>query len=401
MKTAIRPCPICDNRSVDVLNHQKFVLPADHILPDAFDVVWCPSCGFAYADSPMGQEDYDRYYSAFSKYEDNETSTGGGGSKWDAKRLQDVARDIVGVVGEREARVVDIGCANGGLLGELKALGFSNLLGVDPSAACAANAQRLYGIKAFKGSIREMPADLGKADLVILSHVLEHVADLQATLRDLIPFLDEGGRFYIEVPDAARYREYLVAPFQDFNTEHINHFSLSALRNLFGRHFFTAESSGQKNIESSPGCPYPAAHSFFRRSASAKIGRGSTYEVDNSVRANLVDYIAASNRKLAKIERQLAVVCADGQPLMVWGTGQLTMKLLAETSLRKARILAFIDGNPINQGKKLIDVPILAPEEVTDRSIPILLATMLHQKAIEHTIRGKLQLPNAIIALDG
>jgi len=40
---------------------------------------------------------------------------------------------------------------------------------------------------------------------------------------------------YIEVPDAARYIDFLYSPFQDFNTEHINHLSsflMKILKNL-------------------------------------------------------------------------------------------------------------------------------------------------------------------------
>lgn len=77
-------------------------------------------CGFTYADTPATQEDYDRYYAAFSKYEDSATSTGGGGPEWDARRLRDTAAALAAVVRDRSARIVDIGYANGGLLAALK-----------------------------------------------------------------------------------------------------------------------------------------------------------------------------------------------------------------------------------------------------------------------------------------
>ena len=54
-------------------------------------------------------------------------------------------------------------------------------------------------------------------------------------------------------------------------------------------------------------------------------------------------------------------MCSPGQPLLVWGVGQLAMKLLAETSLGKANIAGFVDSNPIHQGKKLHGHPILIP----------------------------------------
>ena len=39
-----------------------------------------------------------------------------------------------------------------------------------------------------------------------------------------MPLLKTNGVLYIEVPDATAYVEFLYSPFQDFNTEHINHF---------------------------------------------------------------------------------------------------------------------------------------------------------------------------------
>src|SRR6476469_7696463 len=159
-KTAGRPCPICSNAKVEVLHHQTFLLPEGHLLPKAYDVVYCPDCGFAYADSSASQKVYDAYYAGFSKYEDNRTSTGGGGSEWDSRRLRETAAAIAAIVLEKQARIVDLGCANGGLLGALKALGFLNLIGIDPSPACVANTVEGLGIPARVGSLRELPQDI-------------------------------------------------------------------------------------------------------------------------------------------------------------------------------------------------------------------------------------------------
>jgi SAM-dependent methyltransferase len=398
-KIAARPCPICGNVKIEVLHHQKFVLPEGHLLPTAYDVVWCPVCGFAYADSPTSQKAYDAYYADFSKYEDNRTSTGGGGSEWDSRRLRETAAAVAAVVPDRQARIVDLGCANGGLLGELKALGFSNLAGVDPSPACVANTEAMQGIPALVGSIRQLPHGLGKFDLVLLSHVLEHVADLQPAADILATLLKDDGILYVEVPDASRYDKFLLAPFQDFNTEHINHFCLASLGNLFQRHGLTLESSGQKEIESAFGY-YPALYAFFRKPNSKGKSLQKSFEIDAQFRKRLENYIDLSHDKISQLEEILAPLTTRTEPVIVWGTGQLTMKLLAETSLARIPIAAFVDSNPVNQGKSLVGLPILAPNQIKDQVAPILVATLLHQKEITATIRGDLQLSNPIITLN-
>ena len=112
-KKAYRPCPVCGKEEVEILHHQKFVLPEDHPLPKDFDVVACPDCGFTYADTIGSTADYDDYYSRFSKYEDQETSTGGGGNEKDLERLEQTADAIAAQMTNRLAKIVDIGCVNG------------------------------------------------------------------------------------------------------------------------------------------------------------------------------------------------------------------------------------------------------------------------------------------------
>jgi FlaA1/EpsC-like NDP-sugar epimerase len=86
--------------------------------------------------------------------------------------------------------------------------------------------------------------------------------------------------------------------------------------------------------------------------------------------------------------------------IIIWGTGQLMLKLLAETSLAKADVVAFVDSNPINQGKYIKDVLVIAPEEVESYpNFPIVITTTLHSEAIKQRIQ-ELQLGNQAIVLD-
>jgi hypothetical protein len=161
-----RAYPICESGEGEVLHTQRFVLPEDHPLGDGYDVVCCPGCGFVFANTTATQDDYDAFYARLSKYEDNVTSTGGGGTAWDAARMLEMGRDIAGFVPDTTARIVDIGCANGGGLAALKTLGYDNLCGIDPSPACAKFVRVNHGIEAYAGSLTELPEETGPADAV-------------------------------------------------------------------------------------------------------------------------------------------------------------------------------------------------------------------------------------------
>lgn len=381
-----------------MLHHQRFVLAEGHPLPGSYDVVWCPRCGFAFADTPAPEEVYDQYYADYSKYEDNRTSTGGGGSASDQRRLEETAALIAGVVPDRDARIADIGCANGGLLAALKAFGYTRLTGIDPSPACAANVKRLHGIEGYTGSLRRLPAGIGQFDVILLSHVLEHVLEIGAAVETLDSLLAPGGTLYIEVPDASRYDSFLVAPFQDFNTEHINHFSPAALETLFRSKGFTILSAGSSEIKLDAGWLYPAIHLFAR-----KAPPGTELEMappDESFRRGLLHYIKLSSAVFDGIRRHLSNEAGDRE-VIVWGTGQLTMKLLAAGVLDPARIAAFVDGNPICQNKRILGIPVYPPARAADfPGRPILIGTLLHGRAIEKVIREELHLDNPIIFLE-
>ncbi|MDQ1301479.1 MAG: hypothetical protein QG637_1401 [Chloroflexota bacterium] len=144
------------------------MLPEGHPLTAGYDVVCCNRCGFVYADTTVRQADYDRFYAQFSKYEDRQTATGGGDAPWDAERLATTAAEVAAFLPDRRARILDIGCANGGLLRAFKDRGWGNVCGVDPSAACVENTRRLHGIEAHVAALSAIPASLGPYDAVIL-----------------------------------------------------------------------------------------------------------------------------------------------------------------------------------------------------------------------------------------
>lgn len=396
LQSVHRPCPVCGTTAARFLHHQRFALPPGHPLPPAFNIVACPACDFVYADTTADAAAYDRYYTDYSKYADQGTSTGGGGDPRDQSRIEEMAREIGRHLPDRAARVVDIGCANGGMLAALRALGYENLLGIDPSPDCVANTKRLFGIPAQQGWLGALPAEVAPAGLVILSHVLEHVLDLAEAVRRVREVLAPAGLVYVEVPDAARYAECLVAPFQDFNSEHINHFSQASLANLFAAHGFELVAEGQKTVPVAGGFGYPACFSFFR--LGAESGRSGEWRRAPDFLREIDRYITHSASLLAAVDARLALVPPG--PVIVWGVGQLTLKLLVETRLGRAEIAAFTDGNPLHHGKQLHGRPIVAPERLRDLPpYPIIVGTMLHQVAIANRIQRDLALDNPVVTL--
>jgi SAM-dependent methyltransferase len=393
LKDTVRTCPICHHDRGEVIHSQEFALPEGQSLIDSYDVVCCDRCGVGFADTPIPQSQYDALYANLSRY-----AAGPAAhivdSERDLLRFRNVAAAIDDVVADKRARIVDIGCANGLLLKALAERGYSKLCGIDPSAACVRQAAGVAGADAFVGSLSKIPEEAGRFDVLILSHVLEHVRDVRPALDYLRQFMTERAVIYAEVPDALRYVDFAWSPFQDFNTEHINHFSEVCLRNLLGQCGLTAHDFGVKNILSAPGMPYPAVFGF----GTIEGNRVAPLRKDEELRGRLQAYVDVSAQLMRDIDAHLRQALAGAQRVIVWGTGELTAKLLVDTELARANVVGFVDSNPVNQGRVLRGRPIVPPDTLRSGDEIIVVASILHAPGITRAIRD-LGLANPIVTL--
>jgi len=377
-----------------VCHHQEFVVPNNYPLPAAYDVLICRRCGFAHADPQASQQDYDYFYREWSKYDDTKTSTGRGLSKYDAERLRITASDIARLLPSK-ASILDAGCATGGLLDALRAAGFTSVVGLDPSPRCvSACCER--GFEACVGSLGSVPSGMPRFDCIVLSHVLEHVFDVPLFFAAAERLLTPGGHLYLETPDASRYAEYLSAPFQEFNTEHINHFSARALKNTARRFGFSSVRVEQKLLQTSAETRYPAIWGMFRDLGLA--ASESDVIADHDLPKQIATYIHDSVSMMNRIGGHLEAALKGHDNVILWGAGQLAMKLLALPALKLRGLRAIVDNNPILQGKTLCGSPVVAPRDIAGFAEPIVITTLLQAGEIEVQIR-QMGLRNTVLHL--
>src|SRR5262249_53528264 len=72
-------------------------------------------------------------------------------------------------------------------------------------------------------------------DFVVMSHVLEHIEDVNAEMRGLCTILKPRGTLFIEVPNGSGHH---LLPFDD-NISHIHFFSPTSLARLLAAHGIT------------------------------------------------------------------------------------------------------------------------------------------------------------------
>ncbi|MCX6056605.1 MAG: class I SAM-dependent methyltransferase [Chloroflexi bacterium] len=387
-------CAICGNDQKHVLFQQQFSKLSIGSLMNGYDVVICQSCGFAFADNIPDQTDFDLYYREMSKYEHQDYA--GEPSEFETRQFPALAHFIKKYIPTSQARILEIGCANGGLLNALKQLGYLNILGIDPSPVCAQNAEQLYQIQVLTTALSDINVEIGQFDFIILVAVLEHIQDLNGSLQKLHHLLTPAGKLYIEVPDATKFTSSPDAPFQEFSIEHISFFSPISLANLLRAHFFLEVSSTQTSYNQTDTHTGHAIRMVFQKS---NINKKFDPVKDFETEVELKKYIEASQKVEDRIHKTVNELVDGQQPLFVWGVGTHTQRLLATSRLANAKIIAFVDSNPNYQDKQLNNIPIIHPKKLVGTSEPILVSSRIFQSEIVYQIRFELKLQSNIFTL--
>ncbi len=132
--------------------------------------------------------------------------------------------------------VLEVGANTGKLMELLAAGGFGPLTGLEPNDACAKQA-RAAGLNVVTGWFTEEQTPEGEFDVIVISHVLEHIPQPIEALKLARDRLAPGGLLAIFVPNAASYRAQAGwgrwGPLNP--VDHVWHFEPQTLRGLLGR----------------------------------------------------------------------------------------------------------------------------------------------------------------------
>jgi 2-polyprenyl-3-methyl-5-hydroxy-6-metoxy-1,4-benzoquinol methylase len=392
-----RPCAVCDGTEGALLFRQTFSELSRGSLLRGYDVTVCDRCGFGFADRIPDQSAFDAHYREMSKYEYGDR--GGRETEFDLERFRAIRDGVAPYLSDARARILDVGCATGRLLALFRDEGFADVTGLDPSPECARIARELHGIRVATGAVCDAGELLGEErpfDCVLLSGVLEHVRDVKSALEQIRGLTAEKGLVFVETPDATAFARRPDAPFQEFSTEHINFFSPGALHNLMQRHGFVRIYSRRAPRPQAVGTVMPVVTALYVREDGLR--RVAPTRDEETVRG-LKEYVAASLETEREVRRTIEQLVECAKPIVVWGVGTHTLRLLSTSRLAQADIRAFVDSNPRYQGKTLQGISIIAPAELADRTEAILISSRVHQSVIEKQIREELRMNNELIEL--
>ena len=195
-------------------------------LPHTVHIGWCPSCGLGVTLDPPA--DLARLYQDhYAAGEGRVPGTDAAARIWHRVNGSLPLTDLV-----RAGPVLDVGSHTGEALVALRRRGFE-VNGLEPNPQTAEVA-RAHGIDVIAAPIEDADLPEGRYGSILLSQVLEHVADPHTVLRKVRPALAAGGIVYIVVPNAESiWRRVFGTDWVHWHVPfHLFHFTEEALRRL-------------------------------------------------------------------------------------------------------------------------------------------------------------------------
>lgn len=226
--TEYGPCKLCGNTNL------KLVVQAEY-----FQILECNICKIAFTNPPPVIPDYVNM--DFHSGEDKEKAE-------KLTYIQDLHPDWQMLIRmqakmivdnfDKDAVILEIGCGEGILMDEVRKLGFKNVQGIEPSTSAANRAIK----KGFQ--VANTYFDEGvtgqKFNLVMLSHVYEHVDELYGFIEKITGVLKDSGSIMLTqtnykaiLPRFRKEKWYAWVPDQ-----HFWHFTPAGLKKLFKKFGF-------------------------------------------------------------------------------------------------------------------------------------------------------------------
>ncbi len=237
----VSPCPACTH---------DMAVPRFRVEGIESPVVACAACGLGRYHPMLGPAQVRAFYPANYYGEPG-------------KKFRPFIERAVRLVGARHirfissqlppgARVLDVGCGRGVLLGPLADLGFE-AHGVELSEDATRGIDPRARIR-IASSLTDASYDSEQFDMIVLWHVLEHLADPLETMTECHRILKVGGRVLVALPNFSSLQAQWAGPdwFHLDAPRHLFHFSLRGLRALLERAGFTCKSTHHFSLRQNP-----------------------------------------------------------------------------------------------------------------------------------------------------
>lgn len=301
-------CPICGEEVPAILQlhfNRKMNLPIQ------VTIRHCALDNFLFV-AGGDQNDYDEYYKSVANDSYHAELAGGDLHSPISKLQRDHLLRLLGGGFGQSKNVLDFGCGEASLLVELAGeFPLSSFWGFDPGPGAQIGADKAKALGLTNLAVSNVKPIARRYDLIILSHVLEHLVDFDL-LHFLNTLLTENGLLYIEVPNSLQYATYERQEFlYYFDRLHVNHFTPQSLARLAAAHGFGHVGHLEYTFPYRDGKEYPSLGTLFRK------GEDPVDVPSTSILQTTTLYISQEKKKANALRERLH----EFEGVLVWGAG--------------------------------------------------------------------------------
>lgn len=248
---------------------------------------------------------------------------------------------------QTSGKILDFGCHFGSLLNFFhKEKKDWDIAGYDISERFRDRIEGISSTATYFCSSRNNITD--RFDLITMTHVLEHSEDPTDTLQFVQEHLRKEGLFFLQCNNAPEN------PFLPFLFEQHFNFSVPGL-------FFLFDMVGLSIVK--------IQKNWISKEISIIAKRTSSRNERSSITASDTVQAILSNRQLLnQMSDALLQLRKKGTKIGVFGTAYAAKWIGKDL---KDNLRFFVDENPLMQGKTLLSVPVLKPEEIPPSSLTI------------------------------
>jgi SAM-dependent methyltransferase len=190
-------CLLCGSQAADLVYETRDRLMG---LDGKFALVACRNCGLIYLNPRPTRASIGRYYPpGYEPFVEAVPHRLPWWQRWPLQYgLQKRCQPIV--TRKPGGRALDVGCATGLFLAELRRRGGWEVAGVEPSPEAAAYARKTFGLAVHEGDLASARFPAAHFDAITMWDVLEHLHDPLADLREVRRVIKPDGLFLFRVP---------------------------------------------------------------------------------------------------------------------------------------------------------------------------------------------------------
>src|SRR5581483_3279441 len=194
--------------------------------------------------------------------------------------------ELVALLPDRLGRLPDVGCGAGGVGRSLRARA-DVLVGIEPNASAAAEAEEIYDTVIVGTVEGSLPSLDGPFDTVLCYDVLEHLVDPETVLAELRQRAAPGALLHVSVPNARQWtllRDLIVRG--TFGYTDVGHRDRTHLRWLTKRDLVEMVEEAGWHVECVTHAPSSAAGRLFERLTRGRSAEFLVYQWSALARAS-------------------------------------------------------------------------------------------------------------------